>query len=149
LIHYNYFRDYDPGVGRYLQADPLRLSGLLKRGEAEATRAAILATFSSDPNVFPIEFRADLFNYVYGSPINRGDVRGDWSWAIAGAVVGAAAAGGLLYVLHKCAEKCDKVCPFKKDSNDEWTEVQARTWTNRCIFRCGMAFGELAKGGPW
>ena len=25
--HYNYFRDYEPGLGRYLQSDPLRFKG--------------------------------------------------------------------------------------------------------------------------
>jgi RHS repeat-associated protein len=27
LTHYNYFRDYDPSMGRYVQADPVRLFG--------------------------------------------------------------------------------------------------------------------------
>lgn len=26
-LHYNYFRDYDPAVGRYVQSDPIRLAG--------------------------------------------------------------------------------------------------------------------------
>lgn len=26
-LHYNYFRDYDPGVGRYIESDPIQLAG--------------------------------------------------------------------------------------------------------------------------
>jgi RHS repeat-associated protein len=28
-LHYNYFRDYEPGVGRYVESDPIGFRGVL------------------------------------------------------------------------------------------------------------------------
>jgi RHS repeat-associated protein len=46
-LHYNYFRDYDPGTGRYLEGDPSGLGGGI-----------------------------DLFIYVDNSPLNKVDTKG-------------------------------------------------------------------------
>jgi len=45
--HYNYFRDYDPAIGRYVQSDPIGLRGGIS-----------------------------TFGYVGGSPLDRFDLRG-------------------------------------------------------------------------
>ncbi|OPD90941.1 hypothetical protein AO969_34715 [Pseudomonas aeruginosa] len=42
LYSYNYFRDYDPETGRYVESDPIGLAGGL-----------------------------NTFSYAYGNPVNR------------------------------------------------------------------------------
>jgi RHS repeat-associated protein len=60
-LHYTYFRDYDAGVGRYVQSDPIGLMGGL-----------------------------NTYSYVGSNPLTYTDETGEIAWVIAGAGIGAA-----------------------------------------------------------
>ena len=66
-LHYNYFRDYDPAIGRYPQLDPIGLEG--------------------GPNSYAC---------VSSNPLSRVDEHGlvDWSGSLVGGTVGRGIAGG-------------------------------------------------------
>jgi len=57
--HYNYYRDYDPSLGRYIQSDPIGLNGGL-----------------------------NTYGYVGGNPLSYSDPLGLCPWCAIGAVVG-------------------------------------------------------------
>jgi RHS repeat-associated protein len=53
-LHYNYFRDYDPGTGRYIESDPIGLLGGI-----------------------------NSYNYGGNNPVNFSDPHGAFAWVIA------------------------------------------------------------------
>ena len=63
-LHYNYFRDYDPRIGRYLQSDPIGLRGGIS-----------------------------TFAYVNSTPLTKIDLFGLWSGAAHDALIDAAFPG--------------------------------------------------------
>ncbi len=58
-LYYNYFRDYDPSTGRYIQSDPIGLVGGI-----------------------------NTYSYVRGNPTNLNDPSGLCPWCVAGALIG-------------------------------------------------------------
>lgn len=76
-LHYNYFRDYDPSLGRYIQSDPIGLQGGL-----------------------------NTYNYVEANPLNAIDPYGLWSLSVegyffAGGGVSIAYSNGTLEILGR------------------------------------------------
>jgi len=58
-LYYNYFRDYDPELGRYIQSDPIGLAGGI-----------------------------NTYEYVAGNPVRYADPKGLCPWCVFGAAVG-------------------------------------------------------------
>lgn len=149
--HYNYRRDYDPRIGRYIQPDPLGLKGLREKLEDESVRQSILLTGRSNSSLLLSQFRANLFDYVDGAPLSKIDATGEWGLQATAIAVAAGAAAIILWAIRDCVKICDSdlVCPYPRNSNDPETEVNRKIWVNTCQIKCVKSFGELAKGGPW
>src|SRR5262245_59952431 len=81
--HYNYFRDYDPAIGRYLASDPVGL-------------AAGLSTYG----------------YVDGDPLQYSDRHG-MAISLSGAIFIAVGAYGAynLWDNYSKQKKCEELCP--------------------------------------
>jgi len=66
-LHYNYFRDYDPSIGRFGESDPVGLRGGINTyvyvAGAPMSRVDIRGLYRTDPTQFPSP------NETYGGPM--------------------------------------------------------------------------------
>ena len=112
-MHYNYFRDYDPATGRYLQSDPLGI--LLETNNPQRLLTAEMG--------IPLLEAPEGFvnhNYVYHgqNPLIGIDPTGEYGWVIYAA--GAYAAYSTYTTLsdfNDCVENCPTECP-RGDTSD-------------------------------
>src|SRR5262249_16107762 len=111
--HYNYFRDYDPGIGRYLQSDPIGLGG----GTNTFSYASATPLNHFDPSG---QFDAT-------GPLGRALMRGSATAMASGggantagdAVAIAIALGSLGYDVYKACEK-------REDCQRIYAEIRIR-----------------------
>ncbi|MGH8321684.1 MAG: RHS repeat domain-containing protein [Gammaproteobacteria bacterium] len=122
--NYNYFRDYDPTIGRYIEPDPLGTLGLKTR-TGQLAKFYSLATWNDMSEKSPPFLLPDLnlYSYTNQNPINRFDVNGKISMGellIAVPIIVGGAVFLDLYAQRKCEQHCAApgICPIKGDTGN-------------------------------
>jgi hypothetical protein len=149
--YYNYFRDYDPQSGRYLQADPLAIRGLLGKGtpaanlHADADFAELSDVISSHGFVQSgIEFfdkgvgsPLTLYGYANQAPLVNVDPDGLFACS-------AGDDGGARGSRRRCYQRCQKIYNIARGGCGLIPHPILRTaclvsgmsWHAGCVHRC-------------
>lgn len=124
--HYNYYRDYSPDIGRYVEADPL----------------GVLTTKSPTPTT-----RLNhLYTYVDSNPLSRIDPTGQGWEAI---IIPVVAVGGSFYCYIRGIRKCQEMYPKHKDREhpDFANFIQCTTGISKVItLEIGISADPIAGG---
>ena len=108
-LHYNYFRDYDPSTGRYVQSDSIGVT--LDYSDPQRQIAAQMGV--AIPNVSGIKNLNHVYGYVNQNPIRYVDLTGEFAICLAGpggALACAAAAIAAAAGITQCSDKVENYC---------------------------------------
>ena len=126
-LHYNYFRDYDPSLGRYVESDPIGLGG-----------------------------GSNTFAYVNGQPLLYFDPEAESAQAVVICVAAVLIAGGTYKLWDKydcqrdCQLDCEKiyVCDRGNCPAMEGDTRALQACKRECVARCWIGMGKKGPMGP-
>jgi uncharacterized protein RhaS with RHS repeats len=82
--HYNYFRDYDPAIGRYIESDPVGVSSYsaIRFLRSKRFNRSVVGAMISDARSY--WGARDTYSYVGSMPLRAIDPMGLWSFSFEG-----------------------------------------------------------------
>lgn len=147
--NYNYYRDYDPGTGRYIEPDPIGVTGVSKRAEDFSRAYWLFTTGEKIANPQLITFpSSDIYLYTDQNPFNATDAKGqNLVLVVAAVAIVAAAYATSFYYEWQCQKKvCEnpKMCPYTRNAG-ETDEGKADAWIYQCKAQCARGIVESLK----
>ncbi len=101
-LYYNYFRDYDPSIGRYVQSDPI---GIIGNTQSATTDIESMLTAFKQGGKSLFMGLNHLYTYTANNPIIYSDPTGE---SLSSVLITAGLTGLIVYVTVDCINKCGK-----------------------------------------